>query len=413
MKHHSNHKARIDNPKNKNNYLAIGLIILAPSVRLMAPSLNTVILFVLVPVLFIWKIVTDRQALNRNCIKYYFTLIGWLLITVFTSSDVQMSIVYMKTLGGGLLVSFIMYAIALEKLQNGIYILFSYILLLVTTLWYLWANGELVGVDISSERLNDELVNANDIAYYLFYTASSLTLLSFFFRGKRFWKIGLQVLILLLTIVVARITASRQMLIIVVPYIIICIIYQSSDRIKIQNILPTIATIFVILAMFGPMIKEFFAGSYMEERMGTDLSEDSRLGLLLESIRVGLNNPIFGVGPGTLVKYTSGSGFSHNSYAELFSTSGLPALLIYLFMTIPFVIRNKRRYRTTRLPVFSFLFVTSVVWTIYNFLYVFYSNLWLISFYYLLMGISDSVYCKYKIIEEGRNIDENQIVSDR
>jgi O-antigen ligase len=71
-------------------------------------------------------------------------------------------------------------------------------------------------------------------------------------------------------------------------------------------------------------------------------SLDARRDLLIDSLRVTMQHPIFGVGPGNFQAYTRLWHVTHNTYTELSSEDGIPALLIFLaIMWLSF--RNLRK----------------------------------------------------------------------
>lgn len=379
---------------NRVDPIPLFLLVLSPSVRLMIPSANSLVLFVVMPILFLWAYYKYRRKASRNCVVYYWILMGWFTITIVTSTDVLNSFSYMKTLLGGFLASIVMYLMASSKIKNGIYITVAYILLLVTTIWYLWESGQLINLDINNERLDDEFVNANDLAYYLFYVAGSSFLLSYYFHTKKVLSILVFVVLIMVSLWLSLLTASRQILLLVIPYLLICILFQflKNTKIPIGRIINVILIGGLLAFIIVPRIQELFSGSYMEARLESDVKEDVRGDLLKEAIQIGFDNPLFGVGPGNMIHFSKVGGFSHNSYAELFSNSGIIAVIIYLIMIFSMASINWKRYKVTKEPIFAFLFLTCVFWILYNILYVFYSSLWLISYYFLLNGISDSLY---------------------
>lgn len=391
-------------PNNSIDTIPLLLLVLSPSVRLMIPSVNSVVLFVVMPLLFLWAYYKYQRKAGQNCVLYYWILIGWFAVTVVTSTDVINSLSYMKTLVGGFMSSIIMYLMASSKIKNGIYITVAYILLLVTTIWYLWESGQLMNLDINNERLDDEFVNANDLAYYLFYVAGSSYLLFYYFHTKKVFSILTFIVIIIVSLWLSLLTASRQILLIVIPYILICILFQFWKEAKIK--LGRVITVFLLggllIITIVPRVQDFFSGSLMEARLESDVKEDVRAVLLKEAIQIGLDNPIVGVGPGNMIHFSKVGGFSHNSYAELFSNSGIIAVIIYLIMIVPMASINRKRYRVTKEPIFAFLYITCIFWILYNMLYVFYSSLWLISFYFLLKGISDClfsrIYCEKRAL---------------
>lgn len=71
----------------------------------------------------------------------------------------------------------------------------------------------------------------------------------------------------------------------------------------------------------------------------------ARKGLLLESVKTALHNPIFGVGAGNF-EVTAGSWHvAHNSYTETAAEGGFPALLFFMLM----LYRTLRNIKMTRL----------------------------------------------------------------
>ena len=380
--------------KSAIDLVPVILLILAPSVRLMVPGLNAIVLFAFIPCIFIWASLKYNSCYTKKSIKYYIALIVWLLFTTLTSTNIPSSLSIMKTIGAGFLISVVFYSLASSKTNNGLYLLFAYIILLITTIWYLWQSGELLSLDITKERLDDELVNANDLAYYLFYVSCSVYILFYFSNLKRIWFVVTMILLIALAFSLSIVTASRQILIIVVPYILYCIysflLYDSKHKTK--RIMVFILVLGIAFFALVPQIQGILSGSFLEARMEIEIEDDSRTALLQDAIRVGLEHPLLGVGPGNLIYFSNDGGFSHNSYAELFSTSGIPSLILFILMVFPFIVENRRRFKITKDKFFLFLFWTSLLWAAYNVLYVFYHSLWLIGFYYLIMGISSRYY---------------------
>jgi O-antigen ligase len=75
-------------------------------------------------------------------------------------------------------------------------------------------------------------------------------------------------------------------------------------------------------------------------------SMDARRDLLMESIHVTMQHPILGVGPGNFQAYTKSWHVTHNTYTELSSEAGIPALLLFLTILM-LAFRNTARLRKT------------------------------------------------------------------
>ena len=75
-------------------------------------------------------------------------------------------------------------------------------------------------------------------------------------------------------------------------------------------------------------------------------SLDARRELLMDSIRVTMQHPIFGVGPGNFQAYTQSWHVTHNTYTELSSEAGIPALALFLTILV-LTFRNLAKIRKT------------------------------------------------------------------
>jgi O-antigen ligase len=75
-------------------------------------------------------------------------------------------------------------------------------------------------------------------------------------------------------------------------------------------------------------------------------SLDARRELLMESISVTLHHPLFGVGPGNFQAYTQSWHVTHNTYTELSSEAGIPALALFLTVLV-LTFRNLSSVRKT------------------------------------------------------------------
>ncbi len=381
------------------DFWPVMILVFAPSIRLMIPAANALVLYVLLPLIFLWALNRNKHLLSSKYIKKFIYFLLWLMFATILSTNVSHSISGLKPILAGFLISTVFYALAISKTKNGYYLLIAYVLLFVTTLWYLWRSGELISVDVLGERLNDELVNANDLAYYLFYVACAMILLFQYYKVKKIWSLLSFVMLIVIAIWISLITASRQVLLVVVPYIGYCLYFQffMGKKSTLQRVIPLLLLVLVVFLFIVPKIQDAISGSYLETRMETSVEDDTRTRVLKEAIHVGIEHPIFGVGPDCMTFFSSDGAFSHNSYSELFATSGVPSLILYLLLIFPILKSNLKRYKETKDSIFSFLFWTSLLWMAYNVLYVFYFSPWLIAFYFLLIGISDRRYSDYLI----------------
>jgi hypothetical protein len=96
-------------------------------------------------------------------------------------------------------------------------------------------------------------------------------------------------------------------------------------------------------------------GKRLESIVGTDQqgdkdkgSAESRKELLVESLKLTLQHPVFGVGPGNFSAYTQSWLVTHNTYTQLSSECGIPVLVLFLLI-IRRAFKNLRNVRKSAL----------------------------------------------------------------
>lgn len=112
----------------------------------------------------------------------------------------------------------------------------------------------------------------------------------------------------------------------------------------------------IAIAAVGVLVAAFFAPSGYGERVGSifgkplDIgdSQDARRELLVESLKMTAAHPLLGLGPGNFASYTQTWKVTHNTYTELTSECGIPALIIFLFF-LRAAFRNLQKVRKSQL----------------------------------------------------------------
>ncbi len=130
-------------------------------------------------------------------------------------------------------------------------------------------------------------------------------------------------------------TYSRSGLIAMVICFFICI-WEFGIKGKRPQI--TAAAIFILMVAVGvavttPRYVARVASLFTDEAAqdsGDHGSLDARRELLMESIRVTMEHPLFGVGPGNFQAYTKSWHVTHNTYTELSSETGLIGLGLFV-----------------------------------------------------------------------------------
>jgi O-antigen ligase len=112
----------------------------------------------------------------------------------------------------------------------------------------------------------------------------------------------------------------------------------------------------IAIGVAGVLLAAMFAPSGYGERMGSIFgkplevgdSQEARRELLTDSLQITATHPIFGLGPGNFASYTQTWRVTHNTYTELTSECGIPALIIFLFI-LRAAFRNLKRVRESRI----------------------------------------------------------------
>jgi len=175
--------------------------------------------------------------------------------------------------------------------------------------------------------------NPNDFAINI---AINFPLCLAFFLGtkgvlkKLIWGVAL---LFLLYGVIA--TYSRSGLIAMLICFIICVWVFGIRGKRPQVIVAAIAVLFVGVGVavstprYVVRLSTLIQGGDVQGSMDHG-SLDARRELLMESIRVTMHHPLFGVGPGNFQAYTQSWHVTHNTYTELSSETGLPGLGLFL-----------------------------------------------------------------------------------
>ena len=278
------------------------------------------------------------------------------------------------------------------KLTKWLYIV--YLVFYVGMIYY--ASTHILGADYdySEDRLDDDKLNANMIAYFTFFSTYIVYILAELANRK--WEKALYKWLFILSpvwsFVAAILTVSRQIMVIQVPLIIILFYIRYLKDKKATNQVG-----FILIALFVGLllIREasvIYENSYLSQRNEESYTEDTRIHLIRDAIEVGITHPIVGVGPGGFGKYMYGRSFSHCNYVELFANSGLLAMILCIVMYWKFVKSQWKRYKRTRDKTFLAFLTFGAMYVLDNVFYVYYTNTWLMAFFFLVAMHADNYY---------------------
>jgi O-antigen ligase len=177
------------------------------------------------------------------------------------------------------------------------------------------------------DRVTGLSPNENDQGRLLAFGIVVAVLLIVYTKNK-FFKVLYWLSILLFFIGIFR-TGSRSALIAILIFIIGFIFLNAQKRN--YGVLIVAILISVLIYNYGYMylMNNTSMGHRLElavERKGNQ----PRIILLKEGVTFFLQNPIFGLGLGSYVYYSTTHHYSHNDYIEILASMGLPAFLIYI-----------------------------------------------------------------------------------
>lgn len=381
----------------KKEILCIILLYFAASVSLI-DSLNPLALYGAIPLSFLISLSVGNSLKTNNYLKRLLVLILWVAATYFSAVYVEEANNQMKNLLGVFVLSMTIANLSSDK-RCVPWLYGVFIILLIQALVYANSHIMIEGFDTATDRLNDEKLNANTVAYYTFFVTFAIYELgnSFLIKNRVIANIFRLLFLAMygVSFTVAILTGSRQVLIIQIPLLALLtfIRYIEGTSLKRKLLFVLIAAV-ACVASIDPITKSY-DNSYLKVRSETKAKDDVRALLLQDAIKVGCQHPIMGVGPGNYVRYSFNRHFSHSTYTELFANTGVIGALIYVSLVLMFITSQWKRFWKYRDKTYLVFFVCGLIYLFDNFFYVFYVDLWLIGFFILLASHSET-YFNYK-----------------
>lgn len=381
----------------KKEILCIILLYFAASVSLI-DSLNPLALYGAIPLSFFLSFSVGNSLKTNNYLKRLLVLILWVAVTYFSAVYVEEANTQMKNLLGVFVLSMTIANLSSDK-RCVPWLYGVFIILLIQAFVYANSHIMIEGFDTATDRLNDEKLNANTVAYYTFFVTFAIYELgnSFLIKNRVIANIFRLLFFAMygVSFTVAILTGSRQVLMIQIPLLVLLtfIRYIEGASLKRKLLFVLIAAV-ACVASIEPITKSY-DNSYLKVRSETKAKDDVRALLLQDAIKVGCQHPIMGVGPGNYVRYSFNRHFSHCTYTELFANTGVIGALIYVSLLLMFITSQWKRFWKYRDKTYLVFLVCGLIYLFDNFFYVFYVDLWLIGFFILLASHSET-YFNYK-----------------
>ena len=360
---------------------------------LSSDKLNSYALYAVLPLAFVISFLQSKRLFVNKYLKCLIFFYVWEAISLVWATYQDASIRELHAILGAFIVSYIVSV----QVKRGNVILWLYLVYFVLLIraWLYASDNLLIVTDFSAnERLNDAKLNANTLAYYTTYVTFGAFIINQIIHSKRLKFVfdAIFFAMIPITIFTALTTASRQVLIIQIPSVVLLLWIRFFKQSKAYQKILLFITVVALLAYSFPKIETVYEGSYLAQRSEVSVREDSRSALAKEAMMVGLQHFPLGVGAGNYIRYSKTHRFSHNSYTELFANVGIIGLIIYLVLVLGFIRAQWKRYKTTKDKIFAYFLIFGIIYSIDQFFYVFYIDQWLISFFVLVASHSELYY---------------------
>jgi O-antigen ligase len=201
------------------------------------------------------------------------------------------------------------------------------------------AISSIVMAHMSSGRLQGVLFgmydNPNDLAFVI--DLALPLCLAFALIARSYWQKLAWTVAMVAMIYGVALTASRGGAIALVVVALVCLWQLGVKSRRFYLLLLVPAAVIVIWLYSGNALRERFAQTDMDPATSsqdnqTVGSTEQRKELLIQSLKVTAEHPLFGVGPGNFAEVSGSWHETHNSYTQISAEGGIPAFLLYLLI---------------------------------------------------------------------------------
>lgn len=360
-------------------------------------TLNMISLYLMIPFATLLCFLKYTFTTIKSYLKPLLCMFGWVAISSLWAIYPEAASRQLHQILGVVMLIYVYYSLAKNKAVVP-YLYFSFVICYVAA-WYYAQTNILSVIDLTADRLSDSKLNANTLAYYTFYYTFATFMCHQICIGK--WKRLYLVLFYLaipLTVYTAFLTASRQVFIIQIPLISLCLL-QKYFKLNIKSIFRFVVIVFIVFIGYKYLVEPMYEGSVLQLRNETEVQDDVRMVLLRDAFNVGVSNFFTGVGAGNFLYYTAERNFSHCTYLELFANTGILGAMLFIVPLFMFIKRQLRRYRLTKDVLYISFFIFGLIFFVDNFFYVFYPDMFLMAFLCLVMSHSDQYWKESRIIQ--------------
>ena len=345
-------------------------------------------LYVAIPILIVVAFFRwGKNIFNSRYWWLFFLLIVWMLLSALVNDHRSTSFQRMIPVLASFLLSFSVYAIALKgdnaKVLYLSYCVFFFVLMYLS----ITKTGFIQDFDYSNERDREShtLMDANEYAYYSFFLVISFRM---FLEclNKSISKALLfiiYIILLVITVYVALLTAARQVMYLNIPLIFLFIYHDFVRGGNVGNKLLFFIAAIVVIAVGLPVFDKYYNNSFLATRSEVSFAEDTRSRMMENAMKIAIEHPLFGVGLGADIT------FSHNTYTHLASRCGLPALFLYVIILLRFIFTQFKRWKRAKDSTYFLYLVCGFFYLVGNFLYNYIDGPFMMAILFVLIGDSE------------------------
>lgn len=377
------------------SYISIVMMWFAAFATLYSDGANKLGLYVALPIAFFFCTLKNKGFLFNTYEKILYGLFIWDCISYLWANDKDTASVELHAILGAFLLTYVVSILGREKKLIP-FLYFTYVLLYLSA-WNYAVHHILVFMSGDEDRLNDEKLNANTIAYYTFYISFLSYILSEIVNREKIKKIWTCIFWLMLpaSFGVSLLTASRQVILVQVPLYAMLIYIRYLKGVPLKHKIAFAFLSLLCLIVFSGKVIDTYDNSYLKQRAETNVSNDPRADLARNAIQEGIANFPFGLGAGNFQSISITRQISHNSYLESFVNLGLPGLSLYIALMLVFTLRQLKRYRESKDKIFFAFFTFGIIYILDGLFFVYYNAIWLISFFMLVASHSETYFKNY------------------
>lgn len=374
------------------SYTSIAMMMFAAFASLWSDGANMVGLYVALPIAFVLSTLQNKGFHFNIYEIILYSLFLWDVIAYLWADNKELASREQHVLLGAFLLCYIASIQARDtKHMPYLYIVWC---LLYLSAWNYAVHHILVFMTNATDRLNDEKLNANTLAYYTFYFSYIAFMLSEICKKSMLRKIWTVIFWAMLpaSFGVAILTASRQVLIVQLPLYAMLVYIRFIKNVSTKRKLAFCFVVLIALVAASGAISNAYDNSFLKQRSKKSLADDSRATLIRNALTIGTANLPLGVGSNNFMTLSDTGEFAHNSYLEAYADMGIIGFALYTSLMIVYTFRQWKRYRATHDKMYFVFFTFGAIYILDSFFFVFYNAVWLISFFMLVAAHSESYY---------------------